>query len=48
MGLVSKNTSKGLLMFLAFLYFVAACTILFFGVISFSGFTQTYEMKDFK
>ena len=48
MGLVSKNTSKGLLFFLAFIYFVASMTILVYGVISFSGFTQTYELKDFK
>ena len=48
MGLVSKNTSKGLLYFLSFIYFAAAITIIVFGIISFSGFTQTYELKDFK
>lgn len=48
MGLVSKNTSKGLLYFLFFIYFCVSITILVFGVISFSGFTQTYEVKDYK
>ena len=48
MGLVSKNTSKGLLYFLSFIYFAASITIIVFGIISFSGFTQSYELKDFK
>lgn len=48
MGLISKHTSKGLLYFLFFIYFCVSITILVFGVISFSGFTQTYEMNNFK
>ena len=48
MGLVSKNTSKGLLYFLFLMYFCVSITILVFGLISFSGFVQTYELKDFK
>jgi hypothetical protein len=48
MGLISKDASKGLLYLLAFIYFVASVTILTFGAVSFSGFTQTYEQNDFK
>ena len=45
---MSGNTSRGLLYFLGFIYLCASITILVFGFISFSGFTQTYEMNDYK